>query len=94
MTPTQTTERLAPDFDALRAERNRRHDERAAQMRSEGWTVAHVNPDACYCDCTGGGPCEHDRNGPEWTSEDGLGSSTTCARCGAVAMLHDMRVFP
>jgi hypothetical protein len=38
--------------------------------------------------------CDHDWTGPEHRSEDGSISSATCARCGVVAIYHDMRVGP
>lgn len=88
---------VLPDFEALRAERNARHDAWVQQMRAEGWTVsgicAHNSPDACYCACPDG-PCEHTWDGKPWESEDGCSWSTTCSRCGEICMYHSMRVGP
>lgn len=53
-------------------------------------------PDSCYCDCGGGGPCEHDWTGPEviLIFDEGRGATVTCVRCGCTAIGHDMRVRP
>lgn len=88
-----------PDFDALRAERNAAHLEFMKSLAAElGATVdeplrSNFDPDACYCACPTG-PCEHDWSGPIWTSDDGCGMSTTCARCGCTAMSHSLRTAP
>lgn len=86
----------APDFEALRAERNRKYNEFAEEMRAKGWDVSgaciHSNPNRCYCDCASGGPCEHDWSGP--MVEFDSGCSASCARCGMTAMTHDLRVMP
>ena len=42
--------------------------------------------------CQGGG--EHVWDGPEYVSEDGCLSSTTCSRCDTIAAYHDMWVGP
>lgn len=55
---------------------------------------SNYNPNACYCACVTGGPCEHTWDGETWESEDGGACSTTCSRCGCSAMSHDMRVCP
>ena len=86
-----------PDFDVLRAERNRQIDEFFADMKAEGWDVSPCSlrdKDACYCACGSGGPCEHDWNGPGYVSEDGCLSSATCSRCGTTAFSHSMRFAP
>lgn len=86
-----------PDFDALRAERNSRHEAAMKRIADEmGWDgpiTSSLNPDACYCACPAG-PCEHGWTGPEYVSPDGCMSSATCARCGTTAISHDMRVMP
>ncbi len=65
----------------------------AAEM---GWNPAEVKvhvsgSGGCYCDCPDG-PCQHIWDGPPWEDEGAW--STTCSRCGAVAMFHDMRFAP
>lgn len=84
----------APDFEALRAERNRRVMEHIHKMADE----FDVPPSslrsrgACYCACASGGPCEHEWAGEGVEFEHGW--SATCSRCGETAMSHDMRVMP
>ena len=86
----------APDFDALRAQRNATVQEHLQKMADE-WGVplqslrSNFNPAACYCACGTGGPCEHKW---DWGSEDGCALSATCSRCGCIAMSHDMRNAP
>jgi Zn-finger protein len=91
-----STEQPKVDFDALRAERNKRIAEHAeciaAEFGFEGPVLTSHNPNACYCACPEG-PCEHDWTGKEWVSADGCASSVTCARCGTTAMSHDMRTM-
>ena len=82
-----------PDFEALRAERNAQAAAFAEKMRAEGWEIAACSlrsKDACYCDCSRGGPCEHDWSGPGVEIGEG-GWSVTCARCGMDAMGHSLR---
>ena len=74
------------DFESLRAKRNEAVRE-----------VMHTSfdPDACYCACAEGGPCEHDF--PGWRDiedEDGrvCGGETVCNRCGMGAMSHSLRI--
>ena len=38
--------------------------------------------------------CDHDWTGAEYESADGCISSATCAKCGDVAIYHDMRMGP
>ena len=45
----------------------------------------------CYCACPDG-PCQHDWSGP-WVEFEN-GGSTSCSRCGMLAMNHDIRVMP
>lgn len=61
----------------------------------EDVTVFACGPSAkqCKCECPTG-CCEHKWDGPEWESEDGLAGSTTCSRCGAARINHDMWVGP
>lgn len=89
----------APNFDALRAQRNADFLAWAQKFAEEQGVPLQAlrtsfNPDACYCACGTGGPCEHDWTGPDWESEDGRTTSVTCARCGSTAMSHDMRYAP
>lgn len=86
-----------PDFDELRRVRNEAIVAHVTQMAAElGATYEEVkhnfDPNACYCACTTGGPCEHVWDGPEYHSESF--SSATCSRCGTMAMSHDLRVMP
>lgn len=86
-----------PDFDALRAERNREMKEameefaEAVGVAVEDLHTTH-DPDACYCACSIGGPCEHrwDGDGMDLPS----GWTATCSRCGGTAMSHSLRVCP
>lgn len=85
-----------PDFEALRAERNRQvmdvHKKLAEELGVPLQSMrSNFNPAACYCACGTGGPCEHKWDGAEWVSDDGLASSVKCSRCGTTAMSHDMR---
>lgn len=86
------------DFDALRAERNRKRREWEESVRAEGFVplgqdCAHHLDDACYCACPEG-PCEHKWDGEVWESEDRCASSATCSRCGTTAMSHSLRTGP
>lgn len=88
-----------PNFAALRAERNAKAQAWAEKFAEEhGVPLQSLrrshNPNACYCACGTGGPCEHRWDGPDWESDDGLCSSVTCSRCGSTAMSHDMRYAP
>ena len=52
----------APDFEALRAERNRKtmeaHQRLADELGVPLQTLrSNHNPNACYCACASGGPC-------------------------------------
>lgn len=86
----------APDFDALRAERNARAAAFVEEMRAEGWVVDSLcsltDPNACYCACASGGPCEHKFDGKPY--ESGGLWTTTCSRCGLTAFSHSMRNCP
>ena len=85
-----------PNFEALRAERNAMHEAWLKEMAADGWRPVGncFDPNACYCACATGGPCEHAWNGPEYVSEGGCLSSATCARCGMTAFSHSMRFMP
>lgn len=88
-----------PDFDALRAERNRRVMESHQRLADElGVPLAslrsHHNPGACYCACTTAGPCEHRWDGDGAEFDDGRAWTATCSRCGDTAIGHAMRVLP
>lgn len=91
MTKTDTK----PDFEALRAERNAAInvmiDEAAKSMGWDGPVHSSFDPNACYCACASGGPCEHDFNG--WREfDDGRGGETVCQRCGLGAMGHSLSI--
>jgi hypothetical protein len=83
------------DFEKLRADRNAAFQEMLASVAAEhGLDVSALNhnfdPDACYCACAEGGPCEHRFQG--WREfEDGCGGETFCARCGTGALSHSLR---
>jgi hypothetical protein len=72
-----------------------------AVCEKQGWDPAKTafhssDMGKCYCACPDG-PCQHIWDGPEVTSDDedqGFWSSTSCSRCGAVSMFHDMRCMP
>lgn len=88
-----------PDFDALRARRNASVRERLRKTAAElGVAEASIrttfDPNACYCACSTGGPCEHKWDGEGYEPEDGSFWSATCSRCGCTAMSHDMRCAP
>lgn len=92
----------APDFDALRADRNRKNAEAMERLKAEGWNVSacmHNDPSACFCNCgyTNGladpeHACEHKWDGEGY--EDETMSSTTCSRCGMLSFTHSMRTMP
>lgn len=83
-----------PDFEKLRAERNASVNAAIRKAAAElGVEMSEVkstfNPCACYCACASGGPCEHKWDGKVLEFESGW--TTTCSRCGATSMSHDMR---
>lgn len=87
------------DFESLREIRNgtvqEMHQKLAGKYGIPLQSLhSNFNPDACYCACETGGPCEHRWDGPDWGSIDGLAYSVTCSRCGCTAMSHDMRNAP
>lgn len=87
-----------PDFEKLRADRNKAIDGFAKSVAEKyGWDANKIevshDPHACYCACPDG-PCEHKWDGEDWESECGCAVSVTCSRCGTTAMSHDMRVGP
>lgn len=87
----------SPDFETLRAHRNARVQEIFQKLADEhGMPLESMqttfNPNACYCDCGNGGPCEHTWDGEPWES-DGLWTAT-CSRCGCTAFSHNMRTAP
>ena len=84
----------APDFEALRAERNAAVQSMVeAIAKDHGWDAAEVqtsfDPLACYCACPDG-PCEHDFQGC-YDFKDGSSGETVCRRCGQSAMLHSVQ---
>lgn len=90
---------MTHDFEALRRERNEAAKTEIERLaRDLGWTdgegplFSTFDPDACYCACANGGPCEHDWSG-QIEEFDG-GWTVTCKRCGGSAMSHDMRNAP
>lgn len=83
------------DFEKLRAKRNAAVTKAIQEMwgRLGGSTdeapVSNFDPNACYCACSTGGPCEHNWSG--WREfEDGCGGEQVCSRCGCGAMSHSM----
>lgn len=87
-----------PDFEALRAERNRKVQEAHRKAADElGVPLSSIrsthNPDLCYCACSSGGPCEHKWDGENVEFDEGRGWTVTCSRCGCTAISHDMRNF-
>ena len=100
----QTTQALEPElpepnFESLRAERNRRVFEQHQKFADEHGVPLQslrstFNTNSCYCACTSGGPCEHKWDGEGVEFDGGCGWSATCSRCGCTAMSHDMRVLP
>lgn len=89
-----------PDFEALRAKRNAAVEEviAAAAKRlgiKEGEPIhSSFDPNACYCACGNGGPCEHNFQGwqdIEDESSNICGGETVCERCGMGAMSHSLR---
>lgn len=87
-----------PDFEALRERRNAAVEKMLSDFcQKHDWGADKVSsnfdPNACYCDCAKGGPCEHDWQG--WREfEDGCGGEQVCSRCGMGAMSHSLRVAP
>lgn len=96
---TEKHEMEHPDFEALRAERNRAVLEMHERIAAEHgipleFLRSNFNPEACYCACGTGGPCEHRWDGEEYISEDECLCSATCSRCGMTAFSHSMRHAP
>jgi hypothetical protein len=86
---------VKPDFDALRAERNRITqawmDDIATEKAWGKMSMSDAEKNSCYCDCANGGPCEHDFQG--WREfEDGNGGERVCSRCGMGAMWHTLHI--
>ena len=89
----------APDFESLRAERNRlvmaHHQKLADELGVPLASLrSNYNPHSCYCACASEGPCEHKWVGEGVEFDEGCGWSATCSRCGCSAMSHDLRVLP
>lgn len=87
-----------PDFEALRAERNRRVTESLQRLADEEGVPlselrSNFNPDKCYCACASHGPCEHRWDGDGVELDGGRAWSATCSRCGSTAIGHAMRSF-
>ena len=88
-----------PDFEALRAERNKAVQESIQRIADEfGCEVSELkhnyNGNKCYCACASGGPCEHTWDGKGYESDDGSYWTATCSRCGTAAMSHDLYNAP
>lgn len=97
-TPTPVSGDAKPDFEALRAKRNAEIqtviDAAAAKMGWTGPVHSSFDPNACYCACGSGGPCEHNFQGwRDFIEDDGSvsGGETFCQRCGMGAMSHSLR---
>jgi hypothetical protein len=98
----KTSDRVRPT-DAEFEELKRKRDEALSALvdavcKREGLERSKVSvhashSDGCYCACPDG-PCQHEWNGPDYTSDDGCMISVTCSRCGAIAAYHDMRCAP
>lgn len=85
------------DFDALRAKRNAAVEKMVHEIAEKhgfkGQVHSSFDPNACYCDCINGGPCEHDFRGwRDITDGDGnvCGGETFCQRCGMGSMSHSL----
>lgn len=66
------------DFEALRTERNRQVMEHIQKMADKlgaplSSLRSNYNPNACYCACATGGPCEHKWDGEGVEFDDGCG---------------------
>lgn len=85
------------EFDELKRKRDDAVAAVVARVCAEqGWDSAdayihHSHSSECYCACPDG-PCQHIWDGEPWTDDNSY--STTCSRCGEVAMFHDMRCGP
>jgi hypothetical protein len=89
----------APDFEALRAERDAAVAKIVKEAARSLWgdeaaerITFHASfgggTASCYCACPDG-PCEHQFDG--WREfDDGLGGEQFCQRCGMGAMSHSM----
>jgi hypothetical protein len=85
------------DFDKLRAERNAAHLESRKRLAAEYGIKLDAasdtfDPNACYCACGTGGPCEHKWDGAPVQGDTFF--TMTCSRCGCTALGHDMRYGP
>lgn len=92
---TDKTEK-EPDFEALRAERNRIIRESMQRLAVEEdlpveALCSNYPWSDCYCACSAGGPCEHRWDGDGAEFDEGRGWTATCSRCGGTAIGHCMR---
>lgn len=98
---TDTSNGQTVDFDELKRIRNKNLNamvnalvgDFAKRSGSTGRITCHINTGGstsdCYCDCAGGGPCQHEFGG--WRIfEDGRGGEQVCSRCGMGAMSHTL----
>ena len=96
---------MTENFEQLRAKRNastKALKEAVAKIwgvQPEDITMPcsiSMDPDACYCACATGGPCEHRFTGwreipPDEEGLGGGGGESVCERCGMGALSHDLR---
>jgi len=82
-----------PNFEELRANRNV-ETEAAIKASEEKYgmeVLRRPDPNACYCACSSGGPCEHTWDGKPYENEEEGVWSATCSRCGCTAISHSLR---
>ena len=82
-----------PNFEELRAKRNAETEAAIKALEEKhGMEVLHrPDPNACYCACNSGGPCEHTWDGKPYENEEEGVWSATCSRCGCTAISHSLR---
>jgi hypothetical protein len=84
------------DFSILRKQRNDSVAAATKQLADQlGFSadsiVSNFDPEACYCDCANGGPCEHAFDGATEYDDGGCMVWTrVCSKCGCTALSHDM----
>lgn len=87
------------EFDELKRQRDASLSAALRALFDEkGWdpdkAFVHTSGSSgCYCACASRGPCQHEWNGPWRDFDDGRGGETTCSKCGAGSMSHDMWLY-